>query len=109
MSSPTDDNTTTVVQLAVLEIPPSEEHVGTVIFLHVRLCIAGFDLRHLIRIFQGLGQHAQQWEPIVRTLAAYLPGVKWVLPQRSVFTCNTSFFEAIIDSNIRIARSFPLP
>lgn len=53
----------TVIQLAVLEIPPSQEHSGTVIFLH------------------GLGQHAQQWEPIVRTLAAYLPGVKWVLPQ----------------------------
>lgn len=33
---------------------------------------------------KGLGQHAHQWRPIIHTLAAYLPGVKWVLPQRYV-------------------------
>lgn len=49
MCSPTeDDSAMTVIQLAVLEIPPSQEHSGTVIFLHVRLRIASFDLRHLI-------------------------------------------------------------
>ena len=47
MCSPTAaDIATRVTQLAVLEIPPTGEHLGTVIFLHVRPRAAGFDLRH---------------------------------------------------------------
>lgn len=36
-------------------------------------------------LLKGLGQHAQQWEPIIRTLAAYLPDIKWVVPQRYAY------------------------
>lgn len=39
----------------------------------------------LMMLLKGLGQHAQQWEPIIRTLAAYLPDIKWVVPQRYAY------------------------
>jgi len=47
----------------IFTIPPSEEHVATVIFLH------------------GLGQTTNIWALEMEVLAQKLPTIKWILPQ----------------------------